>query len=134
MLKRNSRGLFGLICALMLSCIPLQGALAEPPEQEAYGAGSTRVEVIQDLGVRGSGARYEKGAGTMVVDGLVVRPISFLGTILGAVAFVLTLPFSAAGGNVNEAAEYLVVGPAEYTFSRCLGCFDDRYFETSRDR
>ena len=97
MLKRNSRGLLGLISALMLCCIPLQGALAEPPKQEAYGAGSTRVEVIQDLGVRGSGPRYERG-------------------------------------NVDEAAEYLVVGPAEYTFSRCLGCFDDRYFETSRDR
>ncbi len=59
----------------------------------------------------------------MIIDGLVVRPISLVATAVGAVAFVITLPFSALGGNVEEAGEKLVVRPAAYTFSRCLGCF-----------
>ncbi len=49
--------------------------------------------------------------------------ISLVATMVGAVAFVITLPFSALGGNVDEAGEKLVVRPAAYTFSRCLGCF-----------
>ena len=59
----------------------------------------------------------------MIIDGLVVRPISLVATVVGAVAFVITLPFSASGGNVDEAREKLVVRPGAYTFSRCLGCF-----------
>ncbi len=59
----------------------------------------------------------------MIIDALVVRPISLVATVVGALAFVMTLPFSALGGNVDEAGEKLVVRPAAYTFSRCLGCF-----------
>ena len=66
------------------------------------------------------------GAG-MAVDGLVVRPISFVGTVLGSIVFVATLPFSALGGNVDEAADLLVLEPAKFTFSRCLGCWPERY-------
>jgi hypothetical protein len=39
----------------------------------------------------------------------------------GSIAFVLSLPFSALGGNVGEAAEKLVVDPAMFTFARPLG-------------
>jgi hypothetical protein len=39
----------------------------------------------------------------------------------GSVVFVLSLPFSALGGNVGEAADKLVVDPARYTFVRPLG-------------
>ena len=69
------------------------------------------------------GAEREPGAAGMIIDGLVVRPISLVVTVVGAVAFVITLPFSALGGNVDEAGEKLVVRPAAFTFSRCLGCF-----------
>ena len=69
------------------------------------------------------GAEREPGAAGMIIDGLVVRPISLVATVVGAVAFVITLPFSASGGNVDEAREKLVVRPGAYTFSRCLGCF-----------
>ncbi len=68
-------------------------------------------------------AEREPGATGMIIDGLVVRPISLVATVVGAVAFVITLPFSALGGNVDEAGEKLVVRPAAYTFFRCLGCF-----------
>jgi len=34
----------------------------------------------------------------------------------------VSLPFTALGGNVKQAADVLVVGPAKETFVRCLGC------------
>ncbi len=70
-----------------------------------------------------AGAEREPEATGIIIDGLVVRPISLVATMVGAVAFVITLPFSALGGNVDEAGEKLVDRPAAYTFSRCLGCF-----------
>ena len=61
-------------------------------------------------------------AGEMVADVVVVRPAGLILTTLGAAAFVVSLPFSALGGNVKEAADQLVVGPGKTTFVRCLGC------------
>ncbi|HEY9035762.1 MAG TPA: hypothetical protein VIM96_03530 [Pseudomonadales bacterium] len=57
----------------------------------------------------------------MVGDVLVVRPIMLAVTVVGAAAFVVALPFSAAGGNVKETGEVLVVGPAMTTFVRPVG-------------
>ena len=57
----------------------------------------------------------------MLFDGLLIRPTMLVGTALGIVAFVVTLPFSALGGNVDEAGKALVVEPASYTFVRPLG-------------
>ncbi len=65
----------------------------------------------------------EPEATGMIIDGILVRPISLVATVVGAVAFVITLPFSAMGGNVDEAGKKLIDRPAAYTFSRCLGCF-----------
>ena len=64
----------------------------------------------------------EPSAMAMTGDVLVARPVGLVITILGAAAFIVSLPFSAAGGNVSEAADTLVVGPARETFVRCLGC------------
>jgi len=69
----------------------------------------------------------DPGPVEMIIDGLVVRPLSFVVTVLGTVAFILTVPFSALGGNVGVAAEQLVVTPASYTFTRCLGCLRREY-------
>ena len=57
----------------------------------------------------------------MLIDGLLVRPVMVVGTALGVVAFVGTLPFSVLGGYVDEAGKLLVLEPAEYTFVRPLG-------------
>ena len=62
-------------------------------------------------------------AGTMLADTVMVRPLMLIGTAVGVVAFVITLPFSALGGNVGEAGQTLVVEPAKYTFIRPLGEF-----------
>ncbi len=58
----------------------------------------------------------------MTADVVLVRPLTFVGTVLGAGVFVVSLPFSALGGNVGEAADTLVVTPFKATFVRCLGC------------
>jgi len=64
----------------------------------------------------------ERNGGEMVADALVARPIGLVITGLGIATFVVSLPFSWLGGNVDEAAEKLVKGPARATFDRCLGC------------
>jgi hypothetical protein len=58
----------------------------------------------------------------MAGDILVARPIGVVLTAAGAVLFVVSLPFTAIAGGVQKAADTLVVGPAEETFVRCLGC------------
>ncbi len=70
-----------------------------------------------------AGPEREPAPAGMIIDGLVVRPLGLVATILGSVLFVVTLPFSAMGGNVSEARENLVERPAAFTFTRCLGCF-----------
>lgn len=61
----------------------------------------------------------------MTVDIIAARPLGLVATIGGAVVFLVSLPFSAAGGNTAEAWDSLVVTPAEYTFQRPLGNFDE---------
>lgn len=63
----------------------------------------------------------EASADAMIADLVFLRPAGLLAMIGGSIAFVLSLPFSALGGNVGEAAEKLVVDPAMFTFARPLG-------------
>lgn len=63
----------------------------------------------------------------MVGDLVVARPIGLVMTAAGAAAFVVSLPFTALAGHVSESAETLVLGPAETTFMRCLGCREPGY-------
>lgn len=57
----------------------------------------------------------------MFIDAVLVRPLGVVATALGAVTWVVSLPFSALGGNVGEAADMLIKAPAVYTFKRPLG-------------
>ncbi len=64
----------------------------------------------------------EPGSGeAMVIDAVIFRPIGVLTTVIGGAAFVVSLPFSTLGGNVDEAADKLIVEPIDYTFKRKLG-------------
>ncbi|MBA56994.1 MAG: hypothetical protein CMK89_21300 [Pseudomonadales bacterium] len=58
----------------------------------------------------------------MTGDVLLVRPLTLVATVIGTGLFVVSLPFSALGGNVGEAGNTLVVTPFKSTFLRCLGC------------
>ena len=60
-------------------------------------------------------------ASEMMADAVLVRPVGVCAMILGAAIFVVSLPFSAIGGNTRQAYEKLVVSPAKYTFKRPLG-------------
>jgi hypothetical protein len=65
----------------------------------------------------------DPGAGDMMFDLLVLRPMGFVGVVTGPIVFVVSLPFSAAGGNIEQAADQLVFKPALWTFYRPLGGF-----------
>jgi hypothetical protein len=63
------------------------------------------------------------GGGEIIFDSLVVRPVGLVGTVAGTAVFLVSLPFSALGGNVGEVANQMVVAPARYTFVRPIGEF-----------
>lgn len=60
----------------------------------------------------------------MAVDLMIVRPASLVGTVIGTGFFIVSLPFSILGGNVDDAGKNLVLKPAKSTFIRPLGEFD----------
>ena len=59
----------------------------------------------------------------MAADLVFLRPAGILALTLGSLAFVVSVPFSALGGNTKEAYEEMVKKPALYTFKRPLGDF-----------
>lgn len=58
----------------------------------------------------------------MVTDLIILRPVGVVATVLGATAYVLSLPFTLPVDGEREAGSVLVGEPAVYTFYRCLGC------------
>ena len=65
----------------------------------------------------------EAGGDAMLYDTIVMRPVGLVATIVGSAVWVVSLPFSALGGNVDQATNKLVKEPAAYTFKRPLGEF-----------
>lgn len=59
---------------------------------------------------------------SMIGDLVIARPLLIAATAIGAGVFVVSLPFTALGGNVKEAGQALVADPAREAFVRCLGC------------
>lgn len=79
--------------------------------------------------------RYSAGtpsAAAMGFDVLLVRPTSLAATAIGTGLFVVSLPFSLLGMNADDAAAALIGKPAEYTFIRPLGDFQDAAEARSR--
>ena len=66
----------------------------------------------------------EPSGAAMFIDALLVRPLMIGTTLVGSALFVVSLPFSALGGNVDQAAENLVVEPATSAFKRPLGEYE----------
>ncbi len=60
---------------------------------------------------------------TIMLDLLVIKPLSLLSTTVGGVIFIGTLPFSIWSGKdqVKLIGEKLVIEPANYTFKRPIG-------------
>jgi len=104
---RVSKKLIALFIVTILCCAPLSAAMAQ--DQPAM----RKVAIIDD------DDKLEK----MAVDAVVVRPLGICAIVGGALLFVVSLPFSALGKNVDEAAQTLVTTPTQYTFGRPLGKF-----------
>lgn len=64
---------------------------------------------------------------TMAADVIIARPLGVAATLVGGALFLVSLPFSILGGNVNESFCKLVGVPAKTTFQRCLGCQGEVY-------
>ena len=71
---------------------------------------------------QGERTEVRPSGGAMIADALIARPLLAVATVGGAAIFLVSLPFSALGGNVDGAAETLIKTPAEAAFRRCLGC------------
>ena len=62
-------------------------------------------------------------AEAMAADLLVIRPLGIVASVVGTAVFIVSLPFSALGGNTKIACQKLVEDPAKFTFKRPLGDF-----------
>jgi len=76
-------------------------------------------------GLASAGETYDFNSkpksGEILIDMFFMRPVMLVGTVIGAAVFIVSLPFSALGGNVGDSADTLVMEPAHYTFLRPLG-------------
>jgi len=72
---------------------------------------------------QGMSDKENPDSGKMAFDILLMRPFGMIATVLGSAAFVVSLPFSFMGGNIEPAYEKMVEDPAAYTFNRPLGDF-----------
>ena len=72
---------------------------------------------------KGSDYPIKNSAEIMAADFAVVRPLQFVSLVTGTVVFIVSLPFSALGDNVNEAYTKMMKEPARMTFLRPLGVF-----------
>jgi hypothetical protein len=59
----------------------------------------------------------------MFVDAVVARPLGLFAMAIGAVTYVVSLPFSLPSHSADSAAKGLVVDPTKFTFKRPLGRF-----------
>jgi hypothetical protein len=66
-------------------------------------------------------------SGAIAADIIVLRPIGFVGMVLGTAIFVAGLPFEALAGDVSGPAKRLVAEPAKFTFARQLGQTGDTH-------
>ena len=94
----------------------------QSPRNALVSAVTTALLATAPLANAADSARYDDASfGTMVVDAAVARPLGLGATVVGTAAWIVTLPFSALGGNVRAAAQKLIVEPARFTFVRPLG-------------
>jgi hypothetical protein len=84
--------------------------------------------IIMPLATSALAAEYwdaeDPSGGEMMFDFVVLRPVGLVATAVGCVFWVVSSPFAALGGNMDDASEKLVKDPAAFTFKRPLGQFE----------
>jgi len=106
---------FRALALLLTLCFGLQAlpSLADDNEEIASGSGDPVYQV------------QSPPAYSMIADLIIARPFLIAATAIGAAVFVVSLPFTALGGNVKDAGRALVLSPGRSAFVRCLGCTGD---------
>jgi hypothetical protein len=59
----------------------------------------------------------------MIMDVLFVRPLSFVGLVIGTGMSIIATPLALASGTIGPLYERLVVEPFDFTICRPLGAF-----------
>lgn len=113
-LFRTTAALLALTTGLL--ALPAQ---AEEVQQNAYSDNTGSGDPLYSV-------EAPKGY-AMIGDLLFARPLLIGATAIGAVAFVISLPFTLASGGVKDAGQALVVEPGREAFVRCLGCDTSGY-------
>ena len=62
-------------------------------------------------------------SGEMFVDTWAGRPLGLLASAMGAITFIVSMPFTLPSHSVDDAAKMLVTDPVKWTFRRPLGRF-----------
>lgn len=107
---------FRTLSLVLMLCLGLQALPSLADElQESSGSGDPVYQV------------QSPPAYSMIADLVIARPLLIAATAIGAAVFVVSLPFTALGGNVKDAGKALVVDPGKAAFVRCLGCTGDGY-------
>ena len=82
------------------------------------------------LGSAGPALAYDQEQETRMPDGSEMfedtwfgRPLGLLASAMGAVSFVVALPFTLPSHSTGDSAKMLVVDPLKWTFRRPLGRF-----------
>ena len=113
-----------------LSCTPTTLAPGESAVCASYthtitsaeaNAGGTLDNTVTASGQGPGGGTETVTADATAADLLIARPGGLAATVLGAAVFVVGLPFTLINGSTGQAAQQLVVEPAQYTFTRPLG-------------
>lgn len=88
--------------------------------------------MVLALGIVSSGVSFasdiyndEPTAREMLADATIVRPLTLVASAVGAVTWIITLPFTLPSGNAGEFGKAMVADPLEYTFMRPVGDMTD---------
>ena len=68
-------------------------------------------------------SKRDPNSAEMFADAIVARPLGLIAIAAGAVAFVVSLPFTIPSHSADQAAKALVGAPTQHTFKRPLGRF-----------
>ncbi len=79
--------------------------------------------ILFSLGSTAFALESDPSAGAMIADTVLARPMGIVTTIVGSALFVVSLPFSALGGNAKIAYTKLIKEPFVFSFMRPLGDF-----------
>lgn len=78
---------------------------------------------------RDTGRNYSSGTppttGEKFADAAAVRPMTLWASAIGALGWVVTLPFTLPSGSAGDAAKSWVGDPLKYTFCRPIGEMED---------